>query len=57
MANKIRLGVIGAGGATWANRAHFPALAHNPDFELTAVCTTRRAPSSPAEWLSCTSRP
>mgnify|MGYP003351598965 CR=1 FL=1 len=41
MANKIRLGVIGAGGATWANRAHFPALAHNPDFELTAVCTTR----------------
>lgn len=41
MANKIRLGIVGAGGATWASRAHFPALAHSPDFELTAVCTTK----------------
>ena len=39
---KIRLGLIGAGGgSTWASRAHFPALPHSPDFELTAVCTTK----------------
>ena len=42
MANKIRLGLIGAGaGSTWANRAHLPALPFSPDFELTAVCTTK----------------
>ena len=41
MATKIRLGIVGAGNATWASRAHFPALPHSPDFELTAVCTTR----------------
>ena len=41
MANKIRLGIIGAGGATWGSRAHFPALAHSADFELIAVCTTK----------------
>ncbi len=42
MANKIRLGIVGASvGPTWANRAHLPALPFSPDFELTAVCTTR----------------
>lgn len=42
MANKIRLGLVGAStGATWAARAHLPALPHSPDFELTAVCTTK----------------
>jgi predicted dehydrogenase len=42
MASKIRLGLVGAGtGSTWANRAHLPALPHSPDFELTAVCTTK----------------
>ena len=36
------IGLIGAGGgSTLASRAHFPALAHCPDFELTAVCTTK----------------
>jgi len=42
MANKIRLGLIGAGAdSSWAARAHFPALLVSPDFELTAVCTTK----------------
>ncbi len=42
MANKIRLGVIGAGvGSTWAARSHLRALPHSPYFELTAVCTTK----------------
>jgi len=39
MTNRIRLGLIGAG--PWAGRAHLPALAASPDFELAAVCTTR----------------
>jgi len=40
--NKIRLGVIGANVSKgWGPRAHLPALVASPDFELTAVCTTR----------------
>jgi predicted dehydrogenase len=43
MTNKIRLGLVGAGtGSIWSARAHLPALPFCPDFELTAVCTTRR---------------
>src|SRR5215813_1146293 len=42
MADKIRLGVIGARiGTNWASRAHLPCVAAHPDFELTAVCTTK----------------
>ena len=42
MANKIRLGLIGAStGNTWSARSHLTALPLSPDFELTAVCTTR----------------
>jgi predicted dehydrogenase len=42
MANKIRLGVVGAStGSAWAARSHLLALPLSPDFELTAVCTTR----------------
>lgn len=42
MANKIRLGIVGAGiGSTWANRSHLPVMPFSPDFELTAVCTTK----------------
>jgi len=42
MPDRIRLGVIGANvGAHWAPRSHFPALAASPDWELTAVCTTK----------------
>src|SRR3954454_5233307 len=42
MADRIRLGFVGANvRASWASRAHFPALLASPDVELTAVCTTR----------------
>ena len=42
MARKIRIGVVGASvKGTWSARAHLPALRSHPDFELTAVCTTR----------------
>jgi predicted dehydrogenase len=42
MANKIRLGLIGASTkGTWSARAHLPALQASADVELTAVCTTK----------------
>lgn len=42
MANKIRLGLIGANVRShWASQSHFPALLASPDVEFTAVCTTR----------------
>lgn len=42
MANKIRLGLIGANvRSNWASRSHLPALLASPDWELTAVCTTK----------------
>ena len=42
MSDKIRLGVIGANiHRGWAVRSHLPALVASPEFELTAVCTTR----------------
>lgn len=42
MANKIRLGLIGASvGGTWSARSHLPALKASGDVELAAVCTTR----------------
>jgi predicted dehydrogenase len=41
--DKIRLGVIGANiHRGWAPRSHLPAVAASPDFDLTAVCTTRQ---------------
>ena len=43
MAGDIRLGIIGASPTVgWAHRSHLPAIVASPDFELTAVCTTRR---------------
>ena len=40
---KIRLGIIGANvHLGWAPRSHLPAIVASPEFELTAVCTTRR---------------
>jgi predicted dehydrogenase len=43
MADKIRLGVIGANTQKgWAPRSHLPAIVASPEFELTAVCTTRQ---------------
>src|ERR1700712_5358190 len=42
MANKIRLGLIGASvTGTWSARSHLPAVQASPDMELTAVCTTK----------------
>jgi predicted dehydrogenase len=45
MADKIRVGIVGAtvtqGGSGWGANAHVPALDVLPDYELTAVCTTR----------------
>ncbi len=39
----IRIGLIGANiHQGWSPRAHLPALAAHPDFDLSAVCTTRR---------------
>ncbi|AKT38391.1 Gfo/Idh/MocA family protein [Chondromyces crocatus] len=44
IAGKIRVGVIGASpGTSWATLTHLPALKALPQFELTAVSTTRKA--------------
>src|SRR5580693_3321226 len=41
--NKIRVGVIGANPSRgFASIAHIPALQALPDFEISAVCTTRQ---------------
>jgi predicted dehydrogenase len=45
MANrsKIRVGIVGANPSRgFASIAHIPALKALPDFEITAVCTTRQ---------------
>ena len=40
---KIGVGIIGANiGGSWGARAHLPALKALPQFEVTAVCTTRQ---------------
>ena len=42
MSDRIRVGIIGANANYgWSKRAHLPALLGMPDFELTAVCTSR----------------
>ncbi len=39
----IKIGLIGANiHQGWSPRAHLPALAAHPDFDLSAVCTTRQ---------------
>ncbi len=46
--DKIRVGIIGANAHYgWSMRAHLPALRAIPDYELTAVCTSR--PETAAE--------
>jgi len=43
MAEPLRLGVVGANPSIgWASRTHLPALLALPEFDLTAVCTTKR---------------
>jgi predicted dehydrogenase len=49
MADKLRLGIIGANMRShWASRSRFPALLASPDWEVTAVCTTRQASADEA---------
>ncbi len=39
----LRLGIVGANPkAGWAPRSHLPAIRALPEYELTAVCTTKR---------------
>jgi predicted dehydrogenase len=41
--SKIRVGIIGANVRYgWGSSAHIPALKGLPDFEITAVCTSRQ---------------
>src|SRR5919204_1321087 len=41
--SKIRVGIVGASASRgFASIAHIPALQALPDFEITAVCTTRQ---------------
>lgn len=43
MAEALRLGVVGANPRVgWASRTHLPAILGLKDFDLTAVCTTKR---------------
>ena len=52
MADKIRLGIIGANiHRGWAPRAHLPAVVASPEFELTAVCTTRQESADEARQI------
>lgn len=45
----IRIGLIGANiHQGWSPRAHLPALAAHPDFDLAAVCTTRQESAAAA---------
>ena len=40
---RLRLGVVGANpNLGWASRTHLPAILSLPEFELEAVCTTKR---------------
>ncbi|MPZ15885.1 MAG: gfo/Idh/MocA family oxidoreductase [Chloroflexi bacterium] len=43
MAEQLRIGVVGANPTVgWASRTHMPALLALPEFDLVAVCTTKR---------------
>ena len=46
----IKIGLIGANiHVGWSSRAHLPALAAHPDFDLAAVCTTRQESADEAK--------
>ncbi|MET9491987.1 Gfo/Idh/MocA family oxidoreductase [Nocardia sp. NPDC006630] len=52
MSDRIRVGIIGASpNRGWAARAHIPALRALPDFELTAVGTSRQESADAAARL------
>src|SRR5438270_3878197 len=43
MADQLRLGVVGANpNVGWASRTHMPAIISLPEYDLTAVCTTKQ---------------
>ncbi|MEA2639008.1 MAG: hypothetical protein QOF51_402 [Chloroflexota bacterium] len=43
MADQLRLGVVGANpNVGWASRTHMPAILSLPEYDLAAVCTTKR---------------
>lgn len=43
MPHPLRLGVVGANPSVgWASRSHLPAVLALPEYELVAVCTTKR---------------
>jgi predicted dehydrogenase len=49
-AKKIPLGIVGANiRSGWAARSHLIAASKSPDFELTAVCTTRQESAEEAK--------
>ena len=53
MAERLRVGVIGASlERGWGGEAHLPALAALDDFEVAAVCTTRRESARAAAEVS-----
>ena len=46
----LRLGIVGANPkAGWAPRSHLPAIRALPEYELTAVCTTKRESAEAAQ--------
>ena len=52
MADKIRVGIIGVQPErSWAAVAHIPALAELPDYEITALSTTRQESADAAAAL------
>jgi predicted dehydrogenase len=47
--NKIRVGIVGASpNRGFASIAHIPALQALPEFEISAVCTSRQDSADPA---------
>ena len=45
---KIRVGIIGANVRYgWGRDAHIPALSALPEFQITAVCTSRQETDQP----------
>ena len=44
MTKPLRVGLVGASvdpSLSWGTRAHIPAIRHLPEFDLTAICTSR----------------
>lgn len=48
MNDKVRVGIVGASTTGWAARSHIPALKLLPQFELTAISTTKMSSAQSA---------